>query len=43
MKLVLLDRDGVINKNNPDQIRNPDTWLPIEGSLEAITKLNQAG
>ena len=43
MKLVLLDRDGVINKNNPDQIRNPDAWLPIEGSLEAITKLNQAG
>lgn len=43
MKLVLLDRDGVINQYNPDQIRNPDAWLPIEGSLEAITKLNQQG
>jgi len=43
MKLVLLDRDGVINQENPDQIRNPDDWLPIEGSLEAITKLNQLG
>lgn len=43
MKLVLLDRDGVINQNNPDQIRNPEAWLPIDGSLEAITKLNQHG
>jgi len=43
MKLVLLDRDGVINQNNPDQIRNPEAWLPIDGSLEAITKLNQNG
>ncbi len=43
MKLVLLDRDGVINHNNTEQIRNPDAWLPIEGSLEAITELNQHG
>lgn len=43
MKLVLLDRDGVINHNDPEQIRNPDAWLPIDGSLEAITKLNQHG
>jgi D-glycero-D-manno-heptose 1,7-bisphosphate phosphatase len=43
MKLVVLDRDGVINYDSPQFIKNPDEWKPIPGSLEAITLLNQSG
>jgi len=42
-KLVILDRDGVINFDSPDFIRSPEAWIPIPGSLEAIADLNQAG
>jgi D-glycero-D-manno-heptose 1,7-bisphosphate phosphatase len=43
MKLVILDRDGVINVDSHDFIKSPEEWRPIPGSLEAIVKLNQAG
>ena len=43
MKLVVLDRDGVINKESPEFIKSPDEWLPLKGSLEAIARLSQAG
>lgn len=43
MALIILDRDGVINHDSDDFIRSPSEWLPIEGSLEAIARLNQAG
>jgi D-glycero-D-manno-heptose 1,7-bisphosphate phosphatase len=43
MKLVILDRDGVINYDSDHYIKSPDEWRPIPGSLEAITRLNQAG
>ncbi len=43
MKLIILDRDGVINHDSDDYIKSPDEWLPIDGSLEAIAKLNKAG
>jgi len=42
-KLIILDRDGVINHDSADFIKSPDEWLPIEGSMEAIARLNQAG
>ena len=42
-KLVILDRDGVINHDSDHYIKSPDEWHPIPGSLEAIAKLNQAG
>lgn len=42
-KLVILDRDGVINEDSDLYIKAPDEWIPIPGSLEAIAKLNQAG
>ncbi len=42
MKLLILDRDGVINKDSPDFIKTPEEWLPIKGSLEAIARLSQA-
>ncbi len=43
MKLVILDRDGVINFDSDQFIKNPDEWKPIPGSLEAIARINQAG
>jgi D-glycero-D-manno-heptose 1,7-bisphosphate phosphatase len=43
MKLVILDRDGVINHDSHDFIKSPDEWKPIPGSLEAIARLNHAG
>jgi len=43
MKLVILDRDGVINFDSDDYIKHPDEWRPIPGSLEAIARLTQAG
>lgn len=43
MKLIILDRDGVINYESHEYIKSPNEWIPIPGSLEAIVKLNQAG
>lgn len=43
MKLVILDRDGVINIDSDKFIKNPAEWKPIPGSLEAIAKLNHMG
>jgi D-glycero-D-manno-heptose 1,7-bisphosphate phosphatase len=43
MKLVILDRDGVINKDSSHFIKTPNEWVPIAGSLEAIALLNQSG
>ncbi len=43
MKLIILDRDGVINYDSEHFIKNPEEWRPIPGSLEAIARLNQNG
>ena len=43
MKLIILDRDGVINYDSDQFIKSPDEWKPIPGSLEAIARLNQEG
>ena len=42
-KLIILDRDGVINFDSDDYIKNLNEWKPIPGSLEAIAKLSQSG
>lgn len=43
MKLIILDRDGVINEDSAAYIKSPDEWIPIPGSLEAIARLTHAG
>jgi D-glycero-D-manno-heptose 1,7-bisphosphate phosphatase len=43
MKLVILDRDGVINQDSDQFIKNTSEWKQIPGSLAAIAKLNHAG
>ncbi len=41
--LIVLDRDGVINVDRDDYIRNLEQWIPIPGSIEAIAKLSRKG
>ena len=41
--LVILDRDGVINRDSREFVKNTDEWQPIPGSIEAIAKLSRAG
>lgn len=36
MKLIILDRDGVINQDRDDFVKSVDEWIPIEGSMDAI-------
>ncbi len=42
MKLIILDRDGVINKDSKSYIKSPQEWTAIPGSLEAIARLSRA-
>lgn len=39
MRLVILDRDGVINQDSDAYIKSPEEWVPLPGSLEAIARL----
>ena len=42
-KLIILDRDGVINYDSENYVKNPGEWIPIAGSLSAIARLNRVG
>jgi D-glycero-D-manno-heptose 1,7-bisphosphate phosphatase len=41
--LVILDRDGVINRDSRSFVKSAEEWLPLPGSIEAIAALHQAG
>jgi D-glycero-D-manno-heptose 1,7-bisphosphate phosphatase len=43
MKIIVLDRDGVINHDSDAYIKSTEEWVPIDGSLEAIARLNHSG
>ena len=43
MPIIILDRDGVINHDSDDYIKNAGEWNAIEGSLQAIKRLHDAG
>ena len=43
MRLVLLDRDGVLNEDRADYVKNPSELVLIPGVGEAIAHLNGAG
>lgn len=43
MKLIILDRDGVINEDSEDYIKSLEEFIFIPGSLEAIARLTRAG
>ncbi len=42
-RLVMIDRDGVINEDSGEFIKSVAEWRPIAGSLEAIAALHRAG
>lgn len=43
VSMVILDRDGVINHDSDHYIKSAQEWQPIDGSLEAISRLKKAG
>ncbi|MDH5395647.1 MAG: D-glycero-beta-D-manno-heptose 1,7-bisphosphate 7-phosphatase [Gammaproteobacteria bacterium] len=43
MKLIILDRDGVINEDSDDYIKSPEEFIPLPGSLDAMARLSRAG
>lgn len=42
-KIILLDRDGVINQDSPHYIKSEQEFIFLPGSIEAIARLTQAG
>ena len=42
-KIIVLDRDGVINIDSDDYIKSLEEWIPIAGSIQAIATLTQLG
>jgi D-glycero-D-manno-heptose 1,7-bisphosphate phosphatase len=42
-KLVIIGRDGILNRFREDHVKEPSEWEPIPGALEAVAKLNHAG
>ena len=42
-KLVILGRDGILNRYREDHVKAPAEWEPIPGALEAVARLNHAG
>ncbi|MDI5987421.1 D-glycero-beta-D-manno-heptose 1,7-bisphosphate 7-phosphatase [Halomonas sp. M4R5S39] len=43
LKLVILDRDGVINHDSDDYVKSLDEWIPYPSAIAAIARLSQAG
>lgn len=43
MKLIVLDRDGVINYDSDDYIKTVDEWIALPGALDAIARLSRGG
>ncbi|MCJ1879153.1 D-glycero-beta-D-manno-heptose 1,7-bisphosphate 7-phosphatase [Pseudomonas nitroreducens] len=43
MKLLILDRDGVINQDSDDYIKSLAEWIPIPSAITAIARLSKAG
>ena len=42
-RLIILDRDGVINQDSRDFVKSAQEWLPLPGSIDAIGRLSRAG
>ena len=43
MQLLILDRDGVINRDSDSYVKSAAQWIPLPGSIEAIARLSKAG
>lgn len=42
-RIIILDRDGVINFDSDAYIKSADEWIPIPGSLDAVARLSRGG
>jgi len=42
-KIIVIDRDGVINEDSDAFIKSAAEWIPVAGSIEAIKRLKEAG
>ena len=42
-RLIILDRDGVINHNRRDHVKSPEEWEALPGSIDAVARLCRAG
>ena len=42
-RLVILDRDGVINRDSAEFVKSVDEWQALPGSIAAIAALSKAG
>jgi D-glycero-D-manno-heptose 1,7-bisphosphate phosphatase len=42
-KLVILGRDGILNVYREGHVTVPEEWLPIDGAMEAVSRINHAG
>ena len=43
LKLLILDRDGTLNRSRDDYVASPEEWEPLPGALEAVARLNHGG
>jgi len=43
LRAVFLDRDGVLNRDTPGFITNPDDLEVLPGAADAVARLNRAG
>jgi D-glycero-D-manno-heptose 1,7-bisphosphate phosphatase len=43
LKLLILDRDGVINEDSDHYIKSVAEWIPLPGAIEALARLSRAG
>jgi D-glycero-D-manno-heptose 1,7-bisphosphate phosphatase len=42
-KLLILGRDGILNRFREDHVKDPAEWEPLPGALQAVARLNHAG
>lgn len=42
-RLVILGRDGILNRYREDHVKSPGEWVAIDGAIEAVARLNQGG
>ena len=42
-RLVILDRDGVINRDSDDYVKSLAEWVPYPSAIDAIARLSRAG
>lgn len=42
-RLIVLDRDGIINQDSLNYIKSPDEFVLIPGSVESIARLTASG